>query len=104
MSATLVIAYPKGSNIKMDYYVNKHMPKAFGQLKAIGAWHVIKVTPGTDSPYEIMAFIEFSSMEQMAALAEPEWQKTKKAAAEDLPNYSQLPATSWVAEKVGSGQ
>ncbi|RYP52257.1 hypothetical protein DL768_002576 [Monosporascus sp. mg162] len=109
MPATLILAYPRGSNVDLTYYVDKHLPIALPGLKRAGlvSWKVSKAAPGRDgqpASHEVFVFLEFENAEQIARIAAPENAKVNKAAADDLPNYSRLPPVSWVVEETASAK
>ncbi|RYP90140.1 hypothetical protein DL770_003762 [Monosporascus sp. CRB-9-2] len=109
MPATLILAYPRGSNVDLTYYIDKHLPIALPALKRAGlmSWRVSKAAPGRDgqpASHEVFVFLEFEGAEQIARIAAPENAEANKAAAADLPNYSRLPPVSWVVEETASAK
>ncbi|CAJ2500487.1 Uu.00g033400.m01.CDS01 [Anthostomella pinea] len=106
MPATLVIGYPKGSNVNMDYYLNKHMAGVTPGFKASGmtSFRVVKVQdlPGSESPFEVMTLCEFPDAGQIMKMLAGTTEEQKKALAEDLTRYSEKQATIWISEDASS--
>ncbi|KAI0476559.1 hypothetical protein GGR56DRAFT_480870 [Xylariaceae sp. FL0804] len=105
MPATLVIAYPAGAKFDYDYYMTKHMPMAVDVFEKGGltGWRVIKEQPGTGSPYAAMALLDFPTVEAIGATMKGAGEALKSV-QEDLKNYSDKPATTWIMTEVGSGK
>ncbi|KAI1343175.1 hypothetical protein F5Y15DRAFT_411968 [Xylariaceae sp. FL0016] len=102
MPASLVIAYPKGCNVNLDYYLNKHIPAAMEGFKQGGmtSYRIAKGVPGTNAAFEVMVTAEFPSKEAIIALMTgPGSAEAMKKLAEDLPNYSEKAAEISIMEE-----
>lgn len=108
MPATLILAYPRGSDINLDYYVGPHFDVALPGLKKAGLrhWRVTRdgKAAGVAGDYEVVTFLEFDDLAGIAAISAPGTEEDRAAAAADLPKYSKLPPVSWVVEEVASGE
>ncbi|WP_163549622.1 EthD family reductase [Candidatus Frankia nodulisporulans] len=90
------VFYPKteGATFDHDYYRDKHIPVF---AAAIGRSDV-EVTRGIDGPHEASATVTFGSLEELkAALGKLDF----KFLADDLPNYSTVPAQVQISETTG---
>ncbi|RYP59771.1 hypothetical protein DL771_010749 [Monosporascus sp. 5C6A] len=107
MPAILVTAYERGAQVDLDYYINKHMPKAFSLFQPhCKSWKVVKAAPapGMDDPYEIMTFAEFEKVEDIwATYAAESFKPVAKWIEEDTANYAQQKPKVWVIEEKGRG-
>lgn len=106
--ATLILAYPRGSDLNLDYYVGPHFAIALPGLKKAGLrrWRVTKDAraAGVAGDHEVVVLLEFDDVASIAALSAPGTEAAREAAAADLPNYSKLPPVRWVVEEVASGE
>ncbi|KAI0014670.1 hypothetical protein F4780DRAFT_389712 [Xylariomycetidae sp. FL0641] len=111
MPATFVIAYPKGSNINMDYYLHTHMAKVADDFRKAGmtSWRVARPAAEEDvpalagSPYEVMTLLQFpGGVDAIKALLAALTPDQQQALADDLKNYSLLPPVRWILEDAAS--
>ncbi|ORY64456.1 uncharacterized protein BCR38DRAFT_485603 [Pseudomassariella vexata] len=104
MVAQLILGYPKGSNMKVDYYINTHIPVAWAAWQPLAkSWRV--ATPGADSesPYEVLLLVDFESLEALGkAMADTPKDKLEWL-QNDLKNYSEKPPVRWTQEVRGGG-
>ncbi|KAI1338742.1 hypothetical protein F5Y15DRAFT_96748 [Xylariaceae sp. FL0016] len=105
--AALVVAFPKGSNVDLDYLNKKHStedaPEALKKAGLVG-WRMAKTVPnlpGIDAPYEAVQFVEFKSLEGLVNMLKTDGPAVVKGMQDDLKNYSQLPPVSWIVEHAG---
>ncbi|KAI6091652.1 hypothetical protein F4821DRAFT_189097 [Hypoxylon rubiginosum] len=71
MAPTVVsVVYPKGAKFDMDYYLNHHMPLVREKWESYGlkSWKVAQYT-NPESPYSVIAWLEFESAEHWAKAA-----------------------------------
>ncbi|KAK7747725.1 hypothetical protein SLS62_008869 [Diatrype stigma] len=107
---TLILAYPRGAEINLDYYVSSHLALALPPIKKAGLrrWRVTKdaraAPGGAAGDWEVVVLLEFDDLASIAALTAPGTEADRAAAAADLPNYSKLPPVKWVVEEVASGE
>ncbi|KAH9893091.1 hypothetical protein F4778DRAFT_749690 [Xylariomycetidae sp. FL2044] len=101
--ATLYIAYPKGANVDMDYYMNKHMAAARKAFPEDATHYKVTKTLGDDAPYEVVTAIEFSSTEALMKMVQNPDAGAMKAAQDDVKNFSKLAPVRWIAEEVAAG-
>jgi uncharacterized protein (TIGR02118 family) len=99
MTVTLFIAYPKGAELNLDYYTNKHIPlalKAWEKLPFTG-WK-LETPVGDKSPYEIVFTVSFDSMEGVGKMQTDVTPAAQKELQADLVNYSKKPPQIWVMD------
>ncbi|KAK8086244.1 hypothetical protein PG994_001218 [Apiospora phragmitis] len=98
MPAVAFAAYPKGSNMNLEYYKTKHVPWVFGLWQPYAKAYRLLTTAGGDCPYEVIIEIDLDhpgDLEKANAQLSPE---QAKAMEDDLANYSQKPPVFWVSE------
>lgn len=71
MSAAITVLYPndEGSTFDMDYYLNTHIPLVRQRWEPMGMTSlklvkgVATTDPNTPAPYQVIAILEFDSMD-----------------------------------------
>ncbi|KAI0150735.1 hypothetical protein GGR57DRAFT_181729 [Xylariaceae sp. FL1272] len=101
MAAILVAAYPVGSEIDKEYYINKHIPKAQKHYEGMTNWSVCDglALPGIPSPYEFMCLMEYPSMEHLGAQMAKATPEANQSMLEDVKTFSKKEAVVWVQIK-----
>ena len=102
MPAVACVGYPKGSEVNVDYYVNKHAPWVFGLWQPLAKSYRVCHTPAEDSPYEVMIFVDFESEGDLAKAMGGLDEATNNAIKDDLKNYSKKPPVYWTMEVKGT--
>lgn len=94
--------YSKGAEINVDYYVNKHVPWVFSLWQPLAKSYRICHSPGEDSPYEVIVFIDFENEEDVAKAMGGVDEATGQAIKDDIKNYSKQPPVFWTMEVKGT--
>jgi uncharacterized protein (TIGR02118 family) len=96
MAATLIIAYPKGSNFNLKHYTETHMPVAWKAWQPLAKSYKVSV-PAADSPspYEVILSVEWNSMEDFTTAIKSVPEETTQWMTADVPKYSQKPPVVW---------
>ncbi|KAI1845872.1 hypothetical protein JX265_011233 [Neoarthrinium moseri] len=118
MAATLCVAYPPGSDIDLDYYLEKHIPWSLelwegdgsdGRKGSIIDWKVYTAaaTSGDEDDnngpsYELLFTCTWASREAMEAAQSAVTPKQHKEAWEDVANYSKKSPVVWIMEQKAS--
>jgi hypothetical protein len=103
MAVTLFVAYEQGSEINVDYYVNKHLPLALKAWAKVGvAGYKLDTTKTETSPFEVLLAVHFESMAGVGKLQTEVTPEDNKALQDDLANYSKKPPKIWVMETAKS--
>jgi len=107
MPAVAFAAYPKGANMNLDYYRNKHVPWVFGLWQPYAKAYRLLVTPAgaaADScPYEVIIEIDLEHKDDLDKANAQLTPEQAQAINDDLVNYSQKPPSFWVLDVEKSG-
>ncbi|KAH7038247.1 uncharacterized protein B0I36DRAFT_77382 [Microdochium trichocladiopsis] len=65
MAISIGVAYPKGANFNMEYYLSTHMPLVQARWGPFGlkSWKVVKFDE--NSPFSVQASLEWETEEQV---------------------------------------
>ncbi len=104
MAITVTVMYPNtpGSKFDMDYYLGAHMDlvgKTMGPslLSARAVKGVGTPDPDTPAPYQVIAILEFESVEVLqACMAEH-----AEAVMGDIPNFTDVESVVQICENLG---
>ena len=74
MGATVAVLYPPDADIKMDYYLNTHMPMVQekwgpGGLQGYTVAQFVSLGDGSPAPYSLCTNLNFESIEAFQAVA-----------------------------------
>jgi len=104
MTITVTVMYPNtpGSKFDMDYYMGSHLElvgKLWGDnlvsaraVKGLGT-----PDPETPAPYQVMAFVEFESMETLQKSLEEHGAEVMG----DIPNFTDAAPVVQISENLG---
>lgn len=101
MAPTVVsVVYPMGSKFDMDYYLNHHMPLVQEKWAPFGlkSWKIAEYT-NKESPYSVIAWLEFEGQEQQAKAFASE---VAKQVFGDIPNFTDGKASTLVGNVLES--
>jgi hypothetical protein len=96
MAETVIVAYEKGSDVNLDYYLNQHVPAVFSAWAPYAkSWKASAPRPESCSPYELVLTAEFENPGDFAkAIAQVPAEKTKELQS-DEPNFSKKSPIMW---------
>ncbi|KAI0124977.1 hypothetical protein BJ170DRAFT_597823 [Xylariales sp. AK1849] len=102
MAETVVIVYERGSDMNLDYYLNKHVPMVFGFWQPYAKyWRASAPGPESASPYELMISVEMDNTGDFAKALATLSKEQEAAISEDLTNYSKKPPVIWTQDLKG---
>lgn len=67
------------------------------------SWRVETPSSGSDSPYELIVFVEMDKVGDFAKACAALSEEQNKRMEDDLKNYAKLPPVFWTQERKGSG-
>lgn len=79
--------------------------KVFGFWQPFAkSWRVEMPSPDSDSPYELIVFVEMDNIGDFAKACTALSEDQNKRMEDDLKNYTQRPPIFWTQERKGSGK
>ncbi|KAI1855342.1 hypothetical protein JX265_006515 [Neoarthrinium moseri] len=100
----VVIAYPKGAEMNVDYYINKHVPMVYDLWQPYAkTWRAEIPSSTSDSPYELILFAEMENEGDFGKVLAAQSEETTNKIRSDGINYTKMPPVIWTQLRVGEG-
>lgn len=104
MTVTMVVAYPKGANVDIEYYKSKHWPAIIEHWTLFGMGNARWMTVEGESscPYELIAEVDWPNMAAFQKMQAELPAEIQQAIKEEVKNYCSLAPMVWFMEVKGA--